>query len=45
MNPRLFFILSIGVNILIIHYLIKFYYIPIMLADSQKLQDIQTNKI
>ena len=41
MNPGLFFVLSIGVNTVIIYYLIKYYYQPEKLAGPQGIQGRQ----
>ena len=38
MEPGLFFILSIGINILIVHYLIRYYYHPDKITGPSGLQ-------
>ena len=43
MNPGLFFVLSIGVNTVIIYYLIKYYYQPEKLAGPPGIQGRQGN--
>jgi hypothetical protein len=43
MNPGIFFVLSIGINIIIINYLIKYYYQPSKLSGPQGYQGLQGN--